>query len=199
MCITLINYIMNKNERNCQEVKNSSLLSTSDYESVDLLFDLTPGQVKDIFCCYYDLQKMCFPAVIEMVKYCQKKNDEENAWEASIGLMLSKYVGILADIDKMRDAYDDFASTSSFKNGEYAENMDEKEKKVIQALYDHFVSIVKNIDDVGVYEFVDRITDAVRFIETRKCYEDMIEALGCAYSLYVAFLNNLREKSNITN
>jgi hypothetical protein len=186
---------MTKEMKDYSAAKNSNCHVTSDYESVDLLFGLTPKETYYAVGYFFDFPRTCGTAVMEMLAAAQKKQDEGED-NTSI-LEFSKGVCILTDIEKMRLPYDNYQRHSPCNEME-EEDLDEEAEKDTLVLHEHFISLVRKIDNLGFCGFTECTTGAVSEIQTKTAYEDMVVALGCAVNLYMACKSNLWENQTFT-
>jgi hypothetical protein len=189
---------MARTMNNYSVAKNSTNTVTSDYESVNILFGLSPKEVYFLFGYYYDTEPMCSVALMEIFKKCQKQNDNGDCC-LSFSLTASKAVEITVEMDKGKELYNHFIKENDSCSNRYElSDYDDDDKSSIE-LHNHLIGIVKKIDEIeGIYDFMENISISINEIQTKSAYESIVTAAFCITSIYIAYERNLRQSQAIS-
>jgi hypothetical protein len=182
---------MTKEMENASKVNNSSLTSTLDCESVSFLFGLTPREIHlDVFGYYYDTEKICSVALMDIFEHCQQKNDLGR--DTSCELSFSKVVSIATELDRANQLYFAFKDKHPY-NGMEAETSDygEDDQSALE-LHKHLMGIIKKVHEFGgVYDFNCVVGSAIYCIKNKQAYRDMVDACFCINNIYIAYMRNV--------
>lgn len=180
---------MTKEEKNVSMQNNSTHTSTPNCESVEILFGLTPYQIYKCFGGFFDLNRLCSVALMEMLESIQRLNKQGE--DVSIYISLTEAVATLVEIDRMHEAYSDFSNCVSYSCDDPAWLTDELlNQECVRAMHYHFLTIVKSVDKIGFMAFSTNVASSLSEITTKQAYEDMVYALACVYNLYVAYVKS---------
>jgi len=159
---------------------NNKKQTASDYESVNLLFGLSPSEFKSLLQFYYDSERICSVAIMEIIEECQKQGKCSD-----FTLPLSRDVAITVELDRMNQLYNCLEDDDELKDD------DETATKINE----HLLRIIKKIDELngGIYDFLDNIQESVMLVKTKKAYEDIVLAAFCMAKIYIAYERNVRE------
>lgn len=188
----IFSFIMPTNNENVSMPNNSTHTSTPNCESVETLLGLSRKQIKIIFNDFFEHPRMCSLALMEMLECTQR--DVDNYIDVSLLVFLTKPISVLAHLERMRfdyfkfmDAFD-FSETQT-ESPDWLFNMPDVDPKLKLAvnLHHNFNLIIDGIHDIGFNEFSKNIIHAISYIQTKEAYQDIVLALICVQSLYLAF------------
>ena len=162
---------------------------TNDYENVEILFGLTPSQVYYAASTFFDSPRICSTALIEMLEAIQQAQDKDE--DNSIVIEFTKSIRVVVDVERMVYNLCRFNGDFGISDEPLClEEMDEDKKESINQLHDHFINIVRQVEEIGYINFFINTTSSIFFVKTKIAYEDMMLALAVVQILYVAYIKS---------
>lgn len=173
---------------------NSTHNFTPDCESVDILFGLSPSQIYHSFGRFFDSPRMCSVALMEMLNTIVENNS--SGQDTSVLIELTRPLNIMVNLERMQKRVDSLFDHFKIndKDTEFSiavDFMQPDARETVMSLHYELLNIVSAVDKMGFIDFSSAVAAAISDVSTRQAYEDMVCAMSCIHSVYVAYVKNL--------
>ena len=179
--------------KNVSMLNNSTHTSTPNCESVETLFGLTPNQIYHSFGRFFDFPRMCSIALMEMLEAIQNGYDSDE--DISCLIVLTKTMRILVDLERLCPLVSPFLAVFNSSNNDpkwlsKISKDDTEEMEYVTNLHNGLLSIVHSVDKIGFITFSSDVACSISDVTTKTAYEDMVSALSCIHSIYIAYIKS---------
>jgi hypothetical protein len=171
----------------------TSVITYRESESVETLFGLTPNQIYFSLGRFFDYPRMCSIALMEMLEAIQKGNDSDD--DISCLIILTKTMRILVDLERLCPLVSPFLAVFNSSNNDpkwlsKISKNDTEEMEYVTNLHNSLLSIVDSVDKIGFITFSYDVALSIGEVTTKTAYEDMVSALSCIHTIYIAYIKS---------